>query len=136
MEKSVTLKDGKDVLIRPMNRDDLEKSFVCFTDLPEEDRVFLRVDVSKRENVERRIQWMEQGRVKRLVAVVDDGIVADGTLELEEHDVSQFAQVRILGHSLLGRAGMNCNCTKDACKHGTNHETSHYVFLRIRVVGR
>jgi L-amino acid N-acyltransferase YncA len=83
--KPVRLKDGREALIRPMTRDDLEASFAFFQALPREDRAFLRYDVTKRAVVERRIRSMETGKAKRIVAVVDDGIVADGTLELEGH---------------------------------------------------
>ena len=83
--KPVRLKDGREALIRPMTRDDLDSSFVFFQALPREDRAFLRYDVTKRAVVERRIRNMEAGKAKRIVAVVDDGIVADGALELEGH---------------------------------------------------
>ena len=43
---------------------------------------FLRFDVTRRDVVDRRIREIDAGRVKRLVAVVDDRIVADGALEL------------------------------------------------------
>jgi L-amino acid N-acyltransferase YncA len=79
------LKDGTDVIIRPMREDDLDRSFEFFQKLPEEDRIFLRVDVTKRHLVEHRIRAMARGTVKRLVALVGDKIVADGALELAEH---------------------------------------------------
>jgi L-amino acid N-acyltransferase YncA len=79
------LKDGTEVLIRPMEPADLERSFSFFQELPAEDRAYLRRDVTKREVVERRIRTMETGTIKRLVAVVDDKIVADGALDLATH---------------------------------------------------
>ena len=82
MEKRVQLKDGTEVVIRPMQVDDLDRSFEFFQALPEEDRIFLRVDVSQREQVEARIRAMKSGSVKRIVAIADDKIVADGALEL------------------------------------------------------
>jgi len=85
MEKTVKLKDGTQVLIRPMTRDDVDKSYAFFQALPDQDRAYLRRDVSRRDIVERRIQEMESGSVKRLVAVVKDEIVADGALELSGH---------------------------------------------------
>ena len=85
MEKLVKLKDDTEVLIRPIRDDDLDKSFAFFRALPEEDRLFLRVDVSKREVVEQRIKQATSGSGRRLVAIHRDQIVADGTLELEGH---------------------------------------------------
>ena len=38
MDKTVHLKDGTEVQIRPMTRDDLDRSFTFFKELPEDDR--------------------------------------------------------------------------------------------------
>jgi GNAT superfamily N-acetyltransferase len=85
VEKTVTLKDGGEVTVRNMRPSDVEMSFAFFSALPEEDRRYLRVDVTRREIVERRTTELDSGRVDRLVAVVGDEIVADGALELEGH---------------------------------------------------
>lgn len=81
MMKIVGLKDGTTVQLREMTLDDVERSHRFFLDLPPADRRYLRVDVTKREQVERRIQEAVNGGTYRLVALVDDKIVADGALE-------------------------------------------------------
>ncbi len=83
--KMVNLKDGEDVEIRNMRPGDVESSYAFFSELPEEDRRYLRADVTKCDLVERRTTELDSGRVDRLVAVVSDEIVADGTLELQGH---------------------------------------------------
>lgn len=83
--KNVTLKDGSEVGIRNMRPGDVDSSFAFFGELPEEDRRYLRVDVTHREVVERRTTELDSGRVDRLVAVDGEEIVADGTLELQGH---------------------------------------------------
>ena len=82
METQARLKDGTEIVIRPMTEDDVEKSWAFFQKLPQEDRAYLRVDVTKRRIVEKRIRDMRNGGVKRLVALAGDEIVADGALEL------------------------------------------------------
>jgi L-amino acid N-acyltransferase YncA len=82
METQAKLKDGTGIVIRPMTEDDVDKSLAFFQKLPQEDRAYLRVDVTKREVVEKRIRDMRSGGVKRLVALAGDEIVADGALEL------------------------------------------------------
>ena len=82
METQAMLKDGTGIVIRPMTEDDVDKSLAFFQKLPQEDRAYLRVDVTKREVVEKRIRDMRSGGVKRLVALAGDEIVADGALEL------------------------------------------------------
>jgi L-amino acid N-acyltransferase YncA len=82
METHARLKDGTEIVIRPMTQDDIAKSWAFFRKLPQEDRAYLRVDVTKRDVVEKRIRDMRNGDVKRLVALAGDEIVADGALEL------------------------------------------------------
>jgi len=90
-EKHVKLKDGSDVVIRPMRQDDLERSLTFFAALPREDRAFLRVDVTKRSLVEERMFDIETGSVKRIVATLGDEIIADGALELAGHGWKEHA---------------------------------------------
>ncbi len=85
MCKKAKLKDGVEVEIRSMKKDDLEKSFAFFQALPEEDRVFLRTDVTKRELVQQRTLSIDSGKVLRIIATIGDDIVADGVVELEGH---------------------------------------------------
>lgn len=101
------LKDGTNVVIRPMTGDDVERSFAFFQRLPEEDRRYLRVDVTRRENVERRIQTMSAARVKRLVAVVNDDIVADGALELSREEwTAHTGEIRLIVSRDYQRRGL------------------------------
>jgi len=95
--RTVKLKDDKDVLIRTMKREDLEASLTFFRALSEEDRLSLRGDYTTREAVEERIREMEQGTVKRLVAIVDETIVADGALELSHFGWERhIAELRLI----------------------------------------
>lgn len=97
MEHKSKLKDGTEVLIRELNIDDLENSIAFFKALPKEDRIYLRVDVTKPENVKRRIEMMKFGKVIRLVAVIDGEIVADGALELETEEWEEhIAELRLI----------------------------------------
>jgi L-amino acid N-acyltransferase YncA len=86
MKKTMTLKDGTDVVIRPMMQEDFDRSFAFFQALPPEDRVFLRTDVTRRDRVERRTNDICAGIKKGLVAISGREIVADGVLELEGHE--------------------------------------------------
>ena len=85
MEKKTKLKDGTEVLIRDMRKDDIQKSHDFFQKLPLDDRAYLRADVTKKWVVEARIKSIAMGGVKRIVAEVGDEIVADGAIELAGH---------------------------------------------------
>jgi len=103
----VKLKDSKEVLIRGMQRGDLEASFAFFRALPEENRLSLRRDLSIREVIEERIREMEEGAVKRLVAVVDDKIVADGALEFSHFGWERhIAELRLFVATPYQRKGL------------------------------
>jgi GNAT superfamily N-acetyltransferase len=91
------LKDGTTVLLREPTMDDVEGSFRFFQDLPPEDRRYLRVDVTKRDIVERRIRDSVEGRIYRLLALMDDKIVADGALEFSgERWRQHVGEIRVI----------------------------------------
>jgi len=97
IEKNVTLKDGRVVTIRAMQPSDVDRSYDFFCALPEEDRKYLRVDVTRRKMVERRTKELDPSRIERLVVVHDDEIVADGALELEGHGWGDnVAEIRLI----------------------------------------
>ncbi|MDX1741704.1 MAG: hypothetical protein R3178_10435, partial [Rhodothermales bacterium] len=74
IEKNLTLKDGRQVTVRSMHPSDVERSYEFFCTLPEEDRKYLRVDVTRRRMVERRTTEVDRDRTERLVVVHDDEI--------------------------------------------------------------
>jgi L-amino acid N-acyltransferase YncA len=107
MEKKAKLKDGSEVLIRELKKDDLDKSLAFFRALPKEDRAYLRVDVTKHDVVERRINAMESEEVSRLVAIVDGEIVADGSLEREHQEWKKhIAELRLIVAHPYQRKGL------------------------------
>lgn len=97
IEKNLTLKDGRLVTVRSMHPTDVERSYEFFCALPEEDRKYLRVDVTSRRMVERRTTELDRSRIERLVVVHDDEIVADGALHLEGHGWGDnTAEIRLI----------------------------------------
>lgn len=82
MEKKEVLKDGTKVLVRELHIRDLDRLMKFYSTLPPEDRKYLRIDVTNREIVEQRIKLTKTGNVFRLVALVNEDIIADGALEL------------------------------------------------------
>ena len=101
------MKDGQEVLIRAMRREDLEASSAFFRALPEDNRLSLRRDLSLREAIEERIREMEQGAVKRLVAVTGETIVADGALEFSHFGWERhLAELRLFVATSYQRKGL------------------------------
>jgi ribosomal protein S18 acetylase RimI-like enzyme len=114
MKIAVNLKDGTELIIRPLNKDDLDRSYNFFQALPEEDRTYLRRDVTKLSVVKQRIRSMRTDRVKRLVAIYEDEIVADGSLEMggtgwEEH----IGELRLIVLPHFQRKGLGRRMAKE-----------------------
>jgi len=105
--RTVKLKDNRDVLIRAMQREDLEGSLDFFQALSEENRLSLRRDLTTREAIEERIREMEKGAVNRLVAVADEAIVADGALEFSHFGWERHvAELRLVVATPYQRKGL------------------------------
>jgi len=107
MRKKVKLKNGVEVLIRPLTIHDLDMSLAFFRALPEEDRAYLRIDVTKRKIVKSRIESIKPRKVIRLVAIADRKIVADGSLESESHTWKEhIAELRMIVARPYQRKGL------------------------------
>jgi RimJ/RimL family protein N-acetyltransferase len=107
-EHVAQLKDGTEVLIRPLRIDDLDRSLAFFQALPGEDRTYLRVDVTKRDLVERRIcSALRSDKIKRIVALIGEEIVGDGALEVggDEWD-RHVAELRVVIARPFQRRGL------------------------------
>jgi RimJ/RimL family protein N-acetyltransferase len=78
--KTARLKDGSDVVIRPMESGDLERSHEFFLTLPPEDRLMMRMDVTDLANVRIRMEASPANDHWRLIGLRDDTIVGDATL--------------------------------------------------------
>lgn len=82
MNKTETLKDGTQVQIRDQTPNDLDLLMDFYNALSEEDRRYLRVDVTNRDAVRQRLDLLQSGFLFRRCAVDQDRIVATGALEI------------------------------------------------------
>lgn len=105
--KKTALKDGRTVEIRPLTSGDFDKLYEFFQVLPEEDRLFLRHDVTDPEIVGRWVEQIDLDHVIPLVVEDGDKIVADGTLHLATHGWSQHAgEIRLVTARTHRRIGL------------------------------
>lgn len=97
VNKTVKLKDGAEIVIRSLSHDDLDKLMDFYRALPEDDRKYLRVDVTDRAVVSQRIKLMDSGGIFRVVALHGEEIIADGALELSTEEwVKHQAELRVI----------------------------------------
>jgi RimJ/RimL family protein N-acetyltransferase len=83
--KRVRIKDGTEVVLRPMVAEDRDALLAFFRALPEADRMFLKEDVTKAEVVDRWITGLDYDRIIPILALQNDRIVADGTLHVDRY---------------------------------------------------
>lgn len=78
--KTIMLRDGDKVWVRPLEPEDKVSLLQFFERIPEEERFFLKENVTSAEVVHRWTENMDVEKVVPIVAVVGDAIVADATL--------------------------------------------------------
>jgi ribosomal protein S18 acetylase RimI-like enzyme len=82
MKTTYTLKDKTSVIVRDLTSDDVETSLQFFLSIPDNERRYLRSDVTSRQHIEERIQQALSGKIVRRVVELDGKIIADGSLEI------------------------------------------------------
>ncbi len=105
--KELTLKDGRPVVLRPMEANDREVLLQFFRELPEGDRRYLRDDVAKEETIDKWISNLNYRKVLPLLALYENKVVADGTLHRSEYAWdSHVGEIRIVVHPSFRRSGL------------------------------
>lgn len=87
--KVVTLKGGIRVTLRPMVAEDRDALLAFFCKLPEEDRLFLKDDVTNPEVIDGWVRNLDYESVWPLLALVGDEIIGDATLHMQKHGWSR-----------------------------------------------
>jgi L-amino acid N-acyltransferase YncA len=78
--KNLLLRDGSPAVIRPLAANDADRLLEFFQRVPQEERYYLKEDVTSPEVIQRWCRDIDFQRVVPLVALVGDRIVADATL--------------------------------------------------------
>jgi RimJ/RimL family protein N-acetyltransferase len=89
---------GSEIEFRPITLGDLDSACEFYEAMPEQDRHYLRFDVTQRSEVERRIGLNEEwGKLRRLVALEEGCIVATGVIELHDAGwMKHIAEMRLI----------------------------------------
>jgi len=78
--KTIQLKDGTELLIRPLTKQDGPALQKFFSRVPEDDRLFLKDDVTKKDVINRWTSEINFDKVFPMVAEKDAAILGDATL--------------------------------------------------------
>lgn len=90
--KQVKLKNEENIVLRLLEKNDLDQLVQFFQALPIKDRMFLRSDVMKKENIIRRYGKLDYDVMYPVIALVNGKIIGIGTLFRAE-----FGWMRNLG---------------------------------------
>jgi ribosomal protein S18 acetylase RimI-like enzyme len=105
--KSENLKDGSQITIRPLRKEDEKILHEYFLRLPPEDRMCLRNDVTDPKVIESWIYDLDYDVVLPLVALKVDHIVANGTLQFNTVGWTKHqGQIRITSDSEYRKKGL------------------------------
>lgn len=105
--KEFTLKKGQKVTLRPMVKEDKDKLYEFFKNLPEKDRHVLKDDVAKQETIEYWVQNLNYDRVLPLVAEWEGKIVGDATLHRPLHGWQRHVgEIRVVVAKDFRRLGL------------------------------
>ena len=83
--KTIKLKDNTTVVVRPLSKEDGPALLKFFTEVPEDDRLFLKEDVTQKEVIDRWINELDFDRVLPIVAEKDSAILGDATLHFNRY---------------------------------------------------
>jgi L-amino acid N-acyltransferase YncA len=105
--KSLALREGGEIIVRPLIASDLPKLLEFFKQLSADDRRFLRDDVLNEAVVARWCQKLDYQSVLPLVAVLDDRIVGDVSLHRRRDGWKRhIGQVRVTVDPEFRRRGI------------------------------
>ena len=97
MDKTERMKDGTEVTIRRLVANDIDRLMEFYGSLPEEDRKYLKFDVTDRKVVAKRLRRIESGDDIRILAVHGGVVVASGALELSGEAWSKHqGEIRVI----------------------------------------
>jgi GNAT superfamily N-acetyltransferase len=117
--KHISLRDGGDVLVRPIEQGDEARLLEFFRQIPEDERFFLKDDVTSPSVVR---SWVDQGEgAFALVAVQSGRVVAESVLLSRRGKArSHFADVRIVVAPDFRNRGLGSALVRELCDVACN----------------
>lgn len=95
----VVLRDGTDITIRPLGREDKVRLLRFFEAVPEDERYYLKDDVASPEVIQQWTTSIDPERVFPMVAIDGDAIAADGTLHRTRSRARRhIGEIRLVVH--------------------------------------
>ncbi len=116
--KDVMLRDGTSVVIRPVGRKDGAALLAFFRGLPEEDRQYLRDDVTTDTWIQGFLDRIDYDTMIPLLAEHEGAVVGEGTLYRTRHGwTTHVAQIRLAVAREFQRRGLGTAIARILVRH-------------------
>jgi RimJ/RimL family protein N-acetyltransferase len=116
--KELTLKNQKTILLRLLTENDINDLVTFFHNLPIRDRMYLRIDVMKRENILKRFGQINYDNMFPLIAIYETHIVAIGTIYRSLFGwMRNLGEIRVVVSPEYQRQGLCTILTKELFFH-------------------
>jgi L-amino acid N-acyltransferase YncA len=115
--QSLKLKDGNQVVVKPLEGGDAPALLEFYRTLPEEDRLYLRDDVTKPEWLERFVAHVKHNEVVSLIAERGGKVVGEASLYRALHGwTAHVGEIRVTVEPRLRRSGLGTALARDLVK--------------------
>ena len=115
--REMKLSDGTQVVIRPMVRADGPPVLEFFLNLPREDRLFLRDDVTDETLIQKWVDELNFERVIPILAWVEDKVVGIASLHRSRHYWTRHvAHLRIVTALEIRQKGLGTILSRELCE--------------------
>jgi L-amino acid N-acyltransferase YncA len=115
--QNLALKDGTQVVVRPLGAKDAPALLEFYRALPEEDRLYLRDDVTKPEWVDRFVGHVKHHEVVSLIALDGEKVVGEASLYRALHGwTAHVGEIRVSVSPKFRRSGLGTTLARDLVK--------------------
>jgi RimJ/RimL family protein N-acetyltransferase len=105
--KEIRLRTGEKVTLRPMVKDDEQRLLQFFLRLPEDDRLFLKHDVTDPKVIKSWVRHLDYKHVIPILAEMDGRIIGDATLHFRSREQKPtIGEMRVVTDRDLRRRGL------------------------------
>ncbi len=105
--KQVHLNSGETLTIRPLEQRDKESLHKFFVGLPDRDVMYLKEDVKSLDVIDRWFAELNFKKVIPIIMLVDETIIADGTLHVDEYGWARhIGEIRLVVAKEFRRKGV------------------------------
>lgn len=131
-EKTFLLKNNTKLTIRGLTQKDVNNSLAFFNAISESKRRFFRSDVTSKSHLKERAIEAEEGKIIRRVAMLEENIVGDASIEIETDSwKSGTAYIRLVVPKQQQGKGIQLAMAKDlydvAKKKNLNSVTTKFM---------